>query len=190
MPGCQVQAAVGLVQRMHRALHRETVNAPLTARYAARAWLATCPALLLHDAPGSGTKLLTGAFSESPCVESAADPHELPGRSSAPRRFRPLRPCWAASATGPAAVRRSPPGSQSGSAGPRSPARILRQRSYRDVTRKVESCHRRPLPPETDCAKGVARLPLAGRLSHNWQMEGSFSLRSIVNGRAASSAAV
>ena len=37
--------------------------------------LATCPALLLHGAPGSGTKLLTAALSKvSPCVESAVDP--------------------------------------------------------------------------------------------------------------------
>jgi hypothetical protein len=33
-------------------------------------------------------------------------------------------------------------------------------------------------------------MPLVGKLSHNWQMEGSFSLRSIVNGLDASSATV
>jgi hypothetical protein len=36
--------------------------------------VATNPALLLHGAPGAGTKLLTGALSESPWVESRVTP--------------------------------------------------------------------------------------------------------------------
>src|ERR1700683_5057370 len=39
----------------------------------ARAMLATCPALLLQFAPGSGVNLLTAVLSERPFVESDVD---------------------------------------------------------------------------------------------------------------------
>ena len=48
--------------------------APFKARYAARAMLAACPALLLQFAPAPGAKLPTGTRSESSFVDSAVEP--------------------------------------------------------------------------------------------------------------------
>src|ERR1700677_4704822 len=52
----------------------ESVTAPLSARYPARAMLAACPALVLQFAPGSGLKAPRGAFSEAVCTARDVDP--------------------------------------------------------------------------------------------------------------------
>ena len=89
----ECKAAIGFVEKDAR--QRELTasdRAPFSARYAARAWFETAPALLLKDAPGSGVKLETGVLSERAWVESAVEPVFVTREEISGPAFTPAAP--------------------------------------------------------------------------------------------------